>query len=124
MRTFVVILAFCLVGVFAEDPINDVNKDFIKACLIEHGFDPQQYANGLKNEKIPEKEEQNRNCYYACMMKKMNLMNTDGTLNESNLFIKFSVNVDKLGKALDTCKSQNKNDSCKLASCLMANRGV
>nr|QDJ95967.1 odorant-binding protein 24 [Encarsia formosa] len=124
MRIFVSFLALCLVGVFAEDPIKDVNKDFVKACLVEQGFDPQLYPTGLRNAKVPEKQEQAKNCYYACMMKKMNLMKADGSLNEDALRQKFNLNLDTLGKALNTCKAQAKADTCKLAGCLMANRGA
>ncbi|XP_014219837.1 uncharacterized protein LOC106647812 [Copidosoma floridanum] len=125
MRTAVVIfLAACVVAVFAEDPIKDINKDYIKSCLIENGFDPQQYPNGMRNVKVPEKQEQNRNCYYSCMMKKMNLMKADGSLNEDALRTKFNLNLDTLHKALNTCKTQVKNDNCKMAACLMANRGA
>ncbi|XP_001600607.1 uncharacterized protein LOC100113557 [Nasonia vitripennis] len=124
MKAVVIVLAVCLAGVFAEDPIKDINKEYIKGCLIENGFDPQQYPTGLRNAKVPEKQEQNRNCYYSCMMKKMNLMKADGSLNEDALRQKFNMNLDTLGKALSTCKDQVKDDKCKLAACLMANRGA
>ncbi|OXU23621.1 hypothetical protein TSAR_005941 [Trichomalopsis sarcophagae] len=150
MKAVVIVLAVCLAGVFAEDPIKDINKEYIKGCLIENGFDPreyirdnqslriasnrsltepfrfpaEQYPTGLRNAKVPEKQEQNRNCYYSCMMKKMNLMKADGSLNEDALRQKFNMNLDTLGKALSTCKEQVKDDKCKLAACLMANRGA
>ncbi|KAL7300124.1 uncharacterized protein LOC106649244 [Trichogramma pretiosum] len=126
MKTAAFLLVVCFVAVFAEDPIKDqaVSKDLIKACLTENGFDAAQYPAGLRNAKVPENMEQKRNCYYACMMKKMNLMKTDGALNEENLRSKFSTNLETLNKAIDTCKAQGQNDFCKLASCMMANREI
>jgi len=110
MKVIAVVLAVCLAVVIATDPIKDVNKDFVKACLVENGFDPNMYPTGLRNAKVPEKQEQNKACYYACMMKKMNLMKPDGSLNEDNLKTKFNLNLEQLGKAMNTCKAQVKDD--------------
>ncbi|KAJ8684296.1 hypothetical protein QAD02_020088 [Eretmocerus hayati] len=126
MKALFVVLAVCLAGVFANDPIKDINKDHIKACLVENGFDPQLYPNGLRDAKVPEKQETNKKCYYACMMKKMNLMKPDGALNEDAIRTKFNLNADTLAKTVNACKAQvaNKNDFCKMAGCLMDKRGV
>nr|WJN66529.1 odorant-binding protein 9 [Leptocybe invasa] len=125
MKTIAIVLAVCLAFVYADDPLKDVPKDLIKTCLTENGFDAAQYPNGLRNVKVPDNQEKNRDCYYACMMKKMNLMKPDGMLLEDNLKTKFNLNLETLQKAMNTCKGQVKgNDSCKLAACLMANRGI
>uniref|UniRef100_A0ABD2WTR5 Uncharacterized protein n=1 Tax=Trichogramma kaykai TaxID=54128 RepID=A0ABD2WTR5_9HYME len=107
-----------------EDPIkNVINKDYMKACLTQNGFRASSYPDGLRNAKVAFRYEENRDCYFACMMTKMGMIKPNGHPNEDAIRSTFGKHIDQVNKALKVCRVQE-NNSCKYAACMMANRGI
>ncbi|XP_033216936.1 uncharacterized protein LOC117172807 isoform X2 [Belonocnema kinseyi] len=85
MKTFVAVLGICIVGILAETT-DEENTSFgaVKnTCIKEVGFDSDTLEKTMK-EKL-EKNDEKLGCLFACISKKLGLMNSDGFIDESKL---------------------------------------
>lgn len=127
MKTILVVVALCFVGALA---VKDKQKaklvEFKNSCITKTGVDAQ-VVEDAKNGKIKEGDEK-LSCFLACMMKKIGVMNPDGTVNEE-LFKKKApptATKEQVQELLTKCKGTTGTNDCdkaaKLVKCYKENK--
>nr|ANT46040.1 odorant-binding protein 11 [Microplitis mediator] len=123
MKIFAVIFAICIVyavaiGNLTEEERVELDR-LANICVNETGFyeghnsdDPAKnwISYGFKLQ-----------CYFSCMLKKMNIMNEDGTLNEEMIRKKIGdeVPADKIDAVITKCKDLKGANKCETATMIM-----
>ncbi|OXU29502.1 hypothetical protein TSAR_003814 [Trichomalopsis sarcophagae] len=130
MKYFAVIFAFCFVGAMAAltEEQKAKLKEYKYACITETGVSEDVIESVKKGEQVAFDEK--LNCFSACMLKKVGIMNADGTMNEEVARAKVPQDLpkDKVDQVINTCKAGVGKDSCetggKVLTCLMKTKAV
>ncbi|XP_057328299.1 general odorant-binding protein 56d-like [Microplitis mediator] len=122
MKIFAVIFAVCVVGALAqlnEDDEAAKMNEYRTACANETGFNDVNVSNipvGNWITYVPRIQ-----CYYTCIMKKMKIMNEDGTVNEEKtrkrMADKFP--ADKIDAVITKCKDLKGAYMCESVMMIM-----
>ncbi|XP_014206285.1 uncharacterized protein LOC106637839 [Copidosoma floridanum] len=129
MKSFaaVILLAVvCFVGARPKGFSDEENKMIMQhsdSCMVEAGVDKAltQYPFNEKGEMI---QDEDFNCFLACMYKKIDVMKPDGTINEevARSMVSQGLSQEKMHEAVK-CIAQVGNNTCdtagKLLGCVM-----
>ncbi|XP_057340917.1 general odorant-binding protein 56a-like [Microplitis mediator] len=124
MKIFAVIIAVCFVG--AVVAIGDLTEEervkldeHAKACVNETGFYDTNADTGKKDKWITYGFK--LQCYFSCMLKKMNIMNEDGALNEEMIRKKMAdeLPADQIDVVYTKCKDLKGANMCETAMVIM-----
>lgn len=128
MKTLLVLVCICLVG--ALGALTDEQKAKLKAyktsCIQETGV-AEDDVEKAKTGQIPEDNEK-LSCFAACMLKKIGIMNPDGTVNEEVARSKIPQDVpqEKAEEVFKKCKDVSGSNTCEkggnLMKCFMENK--
>ncbi|CAK9824343.1 General odorant-binding protein 56a [Anthophora retusa] len=124
MKTIAVVFALCFVGALA---LTDEQKaklaEYKTACIAETGVDTHLIENAKKGNVA--KDDEKFGCFSSCMLKKIGIMNQDGTLNEEVARQKAPSTIpkDQVETVINKCKTATGQTDCKkaanLVSCFM-----
>lgn len=128
MKIFAFVLAVCFVS--AVSALNDKERAKLRehrdACITETGVD----AAKVEAAKVGNADETDEKlaCFSACLLKKIGIMNADGTFNEETTRAKIpaDVPVDKANDVINKCKGITGENACdtgrKIYKCYMENK--
>ncbi|XP_033217025.1 general odorant-binding protein 56a-like [Belonocnema kinseyi] len=121
MKTVFAVFSFCLVGAMASitDEQRAKLQEYKTSCVAETGVDAAVVQNA-KEGNIAEDDEKLA-CFFACLLKKIGIMNTDGTINEEVARAKIPVSVpkDKADEVINKCKLLKGATDCETAKKVM-----
>ncbi|XP_017795892.1 PREDICTED: general odorant-binding protein 56d-like [Habropoda laboriosa] len=127
MKTIAVVFALCFVGAMA---LTDEQKakltEHKTACIAETSVDPQVVENAKKGNFAQDDEK--LGCFVSCMLKKIGIMNQDGSVNEEVTRAKAPSDIpkDQVETIINKCKTATGANDCKkaanIASCFMKNK--
>ncbi|XP_003708550.1 general odorant-binding protein 56d-like [Megachile rotundata] len=120
MKTVAVIFAFCLVGALALTEEQKAKLTQHKnACITETGVDAQVVENA-KTGNFAEDDEKLA-CFASCMLKKIGVMNADGTINVevARQRAPSTVPQEQVESVINKCKDTTGPNDCKKASNLV-----
>nr|QNL14936.1 odorant-binding protein 10 [Aulacocentrum confusum] len=130
MKTLVVILVVCIVGVFGG--LSDEQKEKLrihrKTCETETGVEKTLVDNAHRGNWA--ESDPKLRCFAACMLKRMAMMDDSGNFNEAETRKKISSDIpaDKVDEVINKCKDMKGADSCetglKLMKCYNDQRAV
>ncbi|XP_043479745.1 general odorant-binding protein 56d-like [Leptopilina heterotoma] len=125
MKATFAILTLCIVGALAG--ITEEQKTKLAAykteCIKESGVDAAVVQNA-RDGKIDDNDKKLA-CFSACLLKKIGIMNPDGTINEEVARAKIpdSIPKDKANEVINKCKVLKGADECetgyKVMKCYM-----
>ncbi|XP_057336177.1 general odorant-binding protein 56d-like [Microplitis mediator] len=116
MKILAVIFAVCFVGALAqlnEDEEAAKVNEYRAVCANETGFNDDNVSNIPVGNWItygPKIQ-----CYYSCLMKKMKIMNEDGTVNEEKTRTRMADQfpADKIDAVITKCKDLKGANMCE-----------
>ncbi|XP_008548248.1 general odorant-binding protein 56d [Microplitis demolitor] len=121
MKIFAVILAVCFVGALAE--LTEEQKAKLRelrtACVTETGVDEANVDSAKQG--VWKMDDVKLRCFFFCMMKKIKVMNEDGTLNEEMTRKRMANDLpaDKIDAVMMKCKDMKGADMCETAMMMM-----
>nr|QNC49766.1 odorant binding protein 1 [Trissolcus japonicus] len=116
MKFFIAVFALCIVG--ALGALTDEQKAKLKEhkehCFTETGVDPAVVENVKKGQFV---QDPKLACFTACVMKRIGVMNANGSINEEVARAKLpaTVSVEKAAEILGSCKSLKGANDCETA---------
>ncbi|XP_076175217.1 uncharacterized protein LOC143150651 [Ptiloglossa arizonensis] len=127
MKTVFVVIALCIVGALALTEEQKAKlTEFKGACITETGVDAQVVENA-KNGNVDENDEKLA-CFSSCMLKKIGIMNQDGTVNEEVSRKRAPAHITKeqiddvINKCKDTTGANDCDKAAKLVKCFKQNK--
>ncbi|CAL7937723.1 unnamed protein product [Xylocopa violacea] len=117
MKTIVVVFAFCLVGALALTEEQKAKlSEYKSACITETGVDTQVVDNAKSGNYA--KDDEKLGCFTACMLKKIGIMNQDGSVNEEVARKRAPPNIPKeqVEDVISKCKDTTGPNDCQKAS--------
>ncbi|XP_076240974.1 uncharacterized protein LOC143183335 [Calliopsis andreniformis] len=105
-------VSLCM-GVFRPDQLERLNVYKIE-CMNETGIDSEKLQNVTVDQIV---EDEELNCFMACIFKKFSIMNEDGSLNEEIAYEHTTEEGET--EAIDKCKNTTGEDVCEKAGNLM-----
>ncbi|XP_057336175.1 general odorant-binding protein 69a-like [Microplitis mediator] len=118
MKIFAIVFAVCVVGAQAELTVEQLAKlrEHSTACITETLVDDAN-VDAAMHHNIWRMDDPKLRCYFFCLLKKLKVMNEDGTLNEeitrqrlANLFP-----ADRIDGVITKCKDMKGADTCETA---------
>ncbi|XP_076240646.1 general odorant-binding protein 56d-like [Calliopsis andreniformis] len=127
MKTIFVVFALCFVGALAlTDEQKTKLAEFKNACITETGVEPQAIENAKSGN--ADENDQKLKCFASCMLKKVGVMNEDGSFNEevTRKRAPSHVTKDQVDDLINKCKDTTGDDVCdkaaKLVKCYKENK--
>ncbi|XP_076758405.1 general odorant-binding protein 56d-like [Xylocopa sonorina] len=117
MKTIIVVFAFCLVGALALTEEQKTKlTEYKNSCITETSVDTQVVDNA-KNGNYA-KDDEKLGCFTACMLKKIGIMNPDGSVNFDVARKKApsDINKDQVEDVISKCKDSTGSNECQTAS--------
>ncbi|XP_076295872.1 general odorant-binding protein 56a-like [Lasioglossum baleicum] len=120
MKTILVVFALCFVSALA---LTDEQKakltQYKKDCIMESGVDSKA-VDDAKAGNFNENDEK-LGCFSSCMLKKIGIMNSDGSVNEETARQKAPAEITKeqLDDVFNKCKDTTGPNDCKKAANLV-----
>ncbi|XP_043266036.1 general odorant-binding protein 56h-like [Colletes gigas] len=129
MKTIVVVVALCIVGAMALTEEQEAQLGEFKTVCMEESNVERQVVEDLKKGIVDENNEKGA-CFVACMLKKMGIMNQDGSLNEEVVKKRAPTDVTKerveeiFNKCKDITGTNDCNKAAKLVACYKKNKSL
>ncbi|XP_031843085.1 general odorant-binding protein 56d-like [Nomia melanderi] len=127
MKAILLVAALCFVSALAlTDEQRAKLSEYKKSCVAESGVDIKTVEDA-KAGNIPESDEKLA-CFASCMLKKIGIMNQDGSINEEVARQKVATTVPQdqaeelIGKCKDTTGANDCDKAFKLVKCLKTNK--
>ncbi|XP_008548247.1 general odorant-binding protein 56d [Microplitis demolitor] len=121
MKIFAVILAVCFVGALAELTEEQLAKlrEHRTACVTETGVEEDKVSKAKEGEWMM--DDLKLRCFFSCMLKKISVMNEDGTFNEEKARKRIANDLpeDKIDAVITKCKDISGGDECETAMLMM-----
>nr|UEN71172.1 odorant-binding protein 7 [Gregopimpla kuwanae] len=128
MKSFAIVLAVCFIS--AAYALTDAQKAKLKehrdACITETGVDTAKVSNAKEGNY--DDADEKLACFSACLLKKIGIMNADGTFNEEATRAKIPPGIDaaKANEVINKCKTETGATDCetgrKLYKCYLQNK--
>ncbi|XP_034944489.1 general odorant-binding protein 56a-like [Chelonus insularis] len=121
MKVLALIFALCFVGVFSELTEKKLAqlRGYRQECIEQTKVDETMIDKAKEGEWM--EDDSNLQCYFSCMMKKIKVLNADGTLNEEKARKRMLNDLpeDKIEGVMMKCKDMKGDTDCTTAMKLM-----
>nr|ANT46045.1 odorant-binding protein 16 [Microplitis mediator] len=121
MKLFAVLFAVCFVGALAELTPEQLAKlhESRSTCITETGVEEGNVAKANDGEWLM--DDLKLRCFFSCMLKKIKVLNEDGTFNEEKARKRIANDLpaDKIDSVITKCKDLSGGDVCETAMLMM-----